>query len=169
MSALRGPVPLRADHEAEAFRCGDAVLDGWLRTRALRNQVEGASRTWVVLEGSTVVAFYASSTAVVLRSAAPGRAARNQPDPLPALLLGRLAVDHRHQGAGLGAALLKHFLLKALEVAELVGVRLLLVHAAKPEAAAFYEHHGFERSPLDQLTLLLLVKDLSAQSRPGSG
>ncbi len=169
MSALRGPVPLRADHEVEAFRCGDTILDGWLRSRALRNQVEGESRTWVVLDGSTVVAFYASSTAVVLRSAAPGGAARNQPDPLPALLLGRLAVDRRHQGAGLGAALLKHFLLKALEVAELVGVRLLLVHAANPDAAAFYEHHGFERSPLDQLTLLLLVKDMSAQSRPGSG
>lgn len=162
MSGARGPLPLTADHEVEAFRCGDPVLDDWLRTRALRNQAEGASRTWVVLDGSTVVAFYASSTAVVLRSTAPGRAARNQPDPLPALLLGRLAVDERHHGGGLGAALLKHFLLKALEVAELVGVRLLLVHAANPAAAAFYEHHGFERSPLDELTLLLLVKDLGA-------
>ena len=162
MSARRGPVPLSADHDVDEFRCGDPVLDGWLRTRALRNQAEGASRTWVVLDGSTVVAFYAASTAVVLRSAAPGRAARNQPDPLPALLLGRLAVDERHQGEGLGAALLKHFLLKALEVAELVGVRLLLVHAATPEAAAFYEHHGFDPSPLDELTLLLPVKDLGA-------
>lgn len=169
MSTLRGPLPLTADHEVDEFRSGDPVLDGWLRTRALRNQAEGASRTWVVLEGRTVVAFSASSTAVVLRSAAPGRPARNQPDPLPALLLARLAVDERHQGEGLGAALLKHFLLKALEVAELVGVRLLFVHAATPEAAAFYEHHGFERSPLDELTLLLLVKDLSVASRPGSG
>lgn len=162
MSVLRGPLPLSADHEVDGFRCGDPVLEGWLHTRALRNQVEGASRTWVVLDGSTVVAFYASSTAVVLRSAAPGRAARNQPDPLPALLLGRLAVDQRHQGEGLGAALLKHFLLKSLEVAELVGVRLLLVHAATPEAAAFYEHHGFDPAPLDEVTLLLLVKDVAS-------
>lgn len=161
MSALRGPVPLDADHVLADFHCGDDALDVWLAARALRNQADGSSRTWVVLDGRRVAAYYASSTAVLLRASAPGRVARNQPDPLPALLLGRLAVDAGYQGQGLGAALLKHFLLKSLEVAQLVGVRLLLVHAATPEAAAFYEHHGFERSPIDELTLLVLVTDLA--------
>ena len=160
MSALRGPVPLEADHELADFHCGDDALDAWLPARALRNQADGASRTWVVLDGRRVVAYYASSTAVLLRASAPGRVARNQPDPLPALLLGRLAVDVECQGQGLGAALLKHFLVTSLEVAALVGVRPLLVHAATSEAAVFYRHHGFQSSPIDDLTLLLLVTDL---------
>ena len=96
-----------------------------------------------------MVAFYASSTAVVVRTEATRRAARNQPDPLPAMLLGRLAVGHNHQGKGLAAALLKHFLLRALEVAELTGVRLVLVHAKDSQSASFYRHFGFEPSPLD--------------------
>ena len=78
----------------------------------------------------------------------------------PSVLLGRLAVDRDHQGKGLAAALLKHFLLKALEVAALTGVRLVLVHARDPQAAGFYRHFGFEPSPMDDLTLMLLLKDI---------
>ncbi|ATO65088.1 N-acetyltransferase [Mycobacterium avium subsp. hominissuis] len=142
------------------FDCGNDVLNEWLRTKALHNQREGGSRTWVVLDGRRVVAFYASSTAVLMRSRATKRAARNQPDPLPAVLLGRLAVDANHQGRGLAAALLKHFILKSLEVAELTGVRLLLVHANNDTARRFYLRYGFEPSPVDDLTLMLLVKDV---------
>lgn len=162
MNDLVGPELLGEDHALEGFDCGDETLNRWLANRARRNQVEGASRTWVVTHDGQVVAYYASSTAVLLRSTATKRAGRNQPDPLPAVLLGRLAVDEGWQGHGLGAALLKHFIVKSLEVAQLTGVRVLLVHAANPEAAAFYERFGFEPSPVDELTLLLLVKDLQA-------
>jgi predicted N-acetyltransferase YhbS len=116
----------------------------------------------VVTHDARVVAFYASSTAVILRAAATKRAARNQPDPLPALLLGRLAVDSKHHGRGLGAALLKHFIGKSVEVAQITGVRLLLVHAKGPQAAAFYGRFGFRPSPVDPLTLMLLMKDVEA-------
>ena len=75
------------------------------------------------------------------------------------MLLGRLAVDLEHQGQGLGAALLKHFLLTALEVAELTGLRLVLGHANDDQASSFYWHFGFEPSPIDDLTLMLLIKD----------
>ncbi len=92
------------------------------------------------------------------------RAARNQPDPLPAVLLGRLAVDRRYQGHGLGGALLKHFIVKSIEVAELIGVRVVLVHAKDSVAAAFYARFGFEPSPIDDLTMMLLVKDIAASS-----
>ena len=85
---------------------------------------------------------------------------RNQPDPLPAMLLGRLAFDQEHQGKGLAAALLKHVLLKALEVAQLAGLRSVMVHAKDGQATAFYRHFGFEPSPFDDLTLMLLVKDM---------
>ena len=77
------------------------------------------------------------------------------------MLLGRLAVDRDHQGKGLAAALLKHFLLKALDVAALTGVRLVLVHAKDSQSASFYRHFGFEPSPLDDLTLMLLVEDIA--------
>lgn len=160
MSEYRGPELLTADHDTAGFDCGDEALNEWLRRRAPRNQREGASRTWVVTDGARVVAFYASSTAVVARTEATGRAARNQPDPLPAMLLGRLAVDRGHQGKGLAAALLKHFLLKALEVAALTGLRLVLVHAKDPQAVGFYRRFGFEPSPIDDLTLMLLIKDI---------
>jgi GNAT superfamily N-acetyltransferase len=160
VSQLLGPVLLGEHHVLDGFDCGDEALDAWLAGKALRNQVEGSSRTWVVTVDDRVVAFYASSTAVLLRVHATKRAARNQPDPLPALLLGRLAVDEHWQGRGLGAALLKHFILKAIEVAQVTGVRVLLVHAKTPEAARFYTRYGFEPSPVDALTLLLLVKDI---------
>lgn len=162
MSQYRGPELLSDAHDAEAFDCGDETLNDWLRRRAPRNQREGSSRTWVVTQMDQVVAYCASSTAVVARSAATKRAARNQPDPLPAMLLGRLAVDLRHQGQGFAAALLKHFLLTALEVAELTGLRLVLVHAKDEQASGFYRHFGFEPSPIDDLTLMLLIKDIQS-------
>lgn len=161
MSRYHGPALLSTDHDTDDFDCGDETLDNWLKYLAPRNQREGSSRTWVVTDGTRVVAYYASSAAVLTRAEATGRAGRNQPDPLPAMLLGRLAVDREHQGRGLAAALLKHFLLKVLEVAEHTGVRIALVHAANDTAAGFYRHYGFEPSPVDDLTLMLLVKDIA--------
>ena len=162
MSAYRGPELLTAEHRLERFDCGDEPLNEWLLQRALRNQGEGSSRTWVVTvtNGDRVVAYYGSSTAALARDEAPGRVRRNQPDPLPAMLLGRLAVDSDHQGQGLASALLKHFLLKALEVSQLTGLRLVLVHAKDSQAADFYRHFEFESSPFDDLTLMLLIKDI---------
>jgi len=160
VTAYDGPEVLGDAHKVDNFDCGDETLNNWLGDRARRNQREGSSRTWVVADGPQVVAFYASSTAVIARTEAIKRAARNQPDPLPAMLLGRLAVDSDHQGQGLATALLKHFLLKALEVAEITGLRLVLVHAKNVHAADFYSHYGFEPSPIDDLTLMLLIKDI---------
>jgi GNAT superfamily N-acetyltransferase len=161
--AYAGPVLLTGDHAVEGFDCGKPALDEWLQRRALSNQAFGTTRTWVVVEDGfpEVVAYYASSTASILRSSAPTRIRRNQPEQIPAILLARLAVDQRHAGHGLGAALLKHFMLKALEVASSVGVRALLIHAKDDEAQAFYGRHGFVESPLDPLVLMMLLTDLS--------
>ena len=82
---------------------------------------------------------------------------RNQPEILPAVLLSRLAVHSDYQGRGVAAALLKHFMLKAFEVSERVGVRVVLVHAKEDGVRGFYEKYGFIQSPLDSLTLLLLL------------
>ncbi len=152
----RGPELLVAGHQLTGFDCGVPQLNDWLLRRALANQSGGTSRTWVVTgsDDERVVAFYASSTASVLRSTAPKGFGRNQPEEMPAILLGRMAVDSKHKGRGLGAALLKHFVLKALDVSGSVGVRLLLVHAKDEEAKTFYQHYGFVESPIDSLTMM---------------
>jgi len=162
VTAYTGPHLLQPHHDIDGFDCGDGSLNRWLRERARHNQNQVASRTWVVTDGVAVAGYYASSAAVVLRADATKRAARNQPDPLPALLLGRLAVHIDHQSRGLGAALLKHFVLKSIEVAQLIGVRVLLVRAKDARAASFYQHHGFQPSPVDDLTLMAIMTDIGA-------
>jgi GNAT superfamily N-acetyltransferase len=160
--AYSGPELLTPDHLLSGFDCGTAALNEWLVSRAVKNQTAGTTRTWVVVDTGTyeVVAFYASSTASILRESAPKRMTRNQPEELPAVLLARMAVDMRHQGRGLGAALLKHFMLKALEVAQSVGVRVLLIHAKDDAARSFYDHYGFVESPLDPLVLMMLLPSI---------
>jgi GNAT superfamily N-acetyltransferase len=157
-----GPAILTGDHVLEAFDCGKPALDDWLCNRALANQTSGTTRTWVLVEegSAEVIAFYASSTASILRSSTPTRIRRNQPEQIPAILLARMAVDQRHTGKGLGAALLKHFMTKALEVAQSVGVRVLLIHAKDDEAKTFYSHYGFVESSFDPLTLMMLLGDI---------
>ncbi len=159
---LRGPELLGPDHVVEGFDCRSPPLNEWLFRRALANQRSGASRTWVVTddESGRVVGYYASATASIMRSAATKRAARNQPEDVPAVLLARLAVDREFTGQGLGGALLKHFVVKALEVAAVVGARVVLVHAQDDEACRFYLHHDFEPSPIDDLTLMRVIADL---------
>ncbi|MHB8296699.1 MAG: GNAT family N-acetyltransferase [Acidimicrobiales bacterium] len=154
-----GPELLTGEHVLAGFDCGKPALNDWLVRRSRGNQSAGTSRTWVVVEAGTrrVVAYYASSTASVLRSTAPRPFGRNQPDEIPAILLGRMAVDHKHQGHGLGAALLKHFIAKAAQVSGPVGVRLLLVHAKDAEAQGFYRHYGFVESPIGPLTMMMLL------------
>jgi len=152
--ALSGPVLLGERHVVEHFQCGSTSLDAWLKHRALANQTSGASRTWVVLDGSSVVAYYASASSSILRESAPKPFRRNQPDVLPAVLLTRLAVGIAYQGRGVAEALLKHFMLKAFEVSQSVGVRVVLVHAKDDAVKSFYERYGFISSPLDPLTLM---------------
>jgi GNAT superfamily N-acetyltransferase len=147
----------------EGFECGKTPLDDWLVRRGLPNQRSGASRTWVVVdeEVGRVVGYYSSATASIIRSVATKRAGRNQPEDIPAVLLARLAVDREYAGQGLGAALLKHFVLKAVEVSAIVGARVLLVHAQDDEARQFYLHYDFEASPIDDLTLMQVITDFA--------
>jgi GNAT superfamily N-acetyltransferase len=154
-----GPELLAGDHLLDRFDCGKPALNQWLIRHASKNQASGSSRTWVAVETDSgeVVAFYALATASILRSSAPKSMQRNQPHEMPAILLARMAVDSRHSGRGLGAALLKHFMLKAFEVAQSVGVRVLLIHAKDEEAKNFYSHYGFTESPFDPLVLVMLL------------
>lgn len=152
---LTAPSPLTAEHDLSAFDSGRPSLDKWLKERALRNEAMGASRSYVVCDGARVVAYYCLSTGSVAQRAAPGKVKRNMPDPIPVMLMGRLAVEISQQGTGLGRGLLKDAILRTLAVADVAGIRALLVHALDEEAARFYLYNGFKASPIDPLILML--------------
>lgn len=155
---LSAPLPLTAEHRVDGFACGESSLDEWLRRRALPNQTTGASRTFVVTgESKQVVAYYAMAVGAVTHQEASGRIRRNMPDPVPVMVLARLAVDQRFQGQKLGAALLQDAVQRTLAVAQSVGVRALLVHALNESSQQFYMHYGFESSPVNPMTLMLLL------------
>lgn len=158
----RAPEPLDAGHDVSCFDCGVASLNAWLQRRAAANQASGASRTYVACEGSTVVAYYALASSAVAPAAAPGRARRNMPDPVPVVVLGRLAVATTHQGQGLGRALFQDAALRVINAAETIGIRALIVHALSDQARDFYLGLGLEPSPLDPMTLMVTVADLRA-------
>ncbi len=153
---LAAPQPLLAAHYLDDFCCRETLLDEWLKHRALANQASGASRTFVVVDGnSRARGYYALATGAVTHQMAIGRVRRNMPDPIPVMVLARLAVDHRAQGHQLGGALLRDAVERTVAVARHAGVRALLVHALHERAKAFYEHYGFQASPLDPLILML--------------
>jgi len=161
---IRAPEPLAAGHALGEFDCGVASLDDWLRRRALPNQVGGASRTFVVVETGRVVAYYALAAGAVGTDAAPGRFRRNMPDPVPVVVLGRLAVARSRQRRGLGRALFQDAVQRVLHAADSIGIRGLLVHAIDDEAKAFYVGLGLTASPLEPMTLMATIADLKAAS-----
>lgn len=155
---LSAPVLLTADHDLGAFACGEPSLDDWLNRRALTNQGRGASRTYVVAEESRVVGYYSLASGALALNLAPGPVRRNMPDPIPMVLLGRLAIDQAWQGQGLGVALLQDAVVRTTAAAEILGIRGILVHAISENAKAFYERYGFLASPVQPMTLMLPLK-----------
>ena len=157
---LSAPVPLAAHHDTDAFTCGVESLDRWLKQRALKNQTTGASRTFVVCDGNRVLAYYALASSAVAAELATGRLRRNMPDPIPVVVLGRLAVDRSLHGTGLGRALVKDASQRVIQAADSIGIRGLVVHALSTEARDFYVRLGFDPSPLDPMILMVTLDDL---------
>ena len=153
---LRAPQPLTASHLLTGFDCGEMSLNEWLKRRALANQLSGASRTFVVADqDARVYGYYAMAAGAVSHLQATSGVRRNMPDPIPVIVLARLAVDQRAQGIKLGGALLQDAVNRAVTVSHNAGVRALLVHAIDEQAKQFYEHYGFQQSPLHPMTLML--------------
>lgn len=160
---LTAPQRLRAEHMLGDFACGESVLDEWLKRRAMNNQLTGASRTFVVTDDTNrVYGYYALAAGAVAHQLATSAVRRNMPDPVPVLVLGRLAVDQKAQGMSLGSALLKDAVNRAVAVSQNTGVRALLVHALHEQARAFYEHYGFQPSPQHPMTLMLRLSGVKA-------
>lgn len=157
---LSAPAPLADHHLLSDFDSGVPSLDDWLRRRARANQASGASRTFVLCEGERVVAYYALASGAVKGIEAPGRFRRNMPDPIPVVVLGRLAIDRSLQGRGIGRALMRDALLRVAQAGEAIGIHGVLVHALSEAARAFYLAVGFEPSPLDPMTMMATATDL---------
>jgi predicted N-acetyltransferase YhbS len=154
--AFSAPTPLTAAHDTPAFTCTHESLTAWLQKRALVNSISGASRCYVVCDAAQqVIGYYALAAGSVASEAAPGRLRRNMPDPLPVIVLGRLAVHTDWSGKGIGSGLLKDAVLRSIQAADLIGVRALMCHAIDDEAKAFYLKHGFMALPLDERMVLV--------------
>lgn len=155
------PVPLSAAHDCADFQSGEPVLDEWLRARALPNMEMAASKTYVICAQGTqkVIGFYAICMGQILNQEATGAIRRNMPRHIPAVILGRLAIDKNWHGKGLGQALLHDAVMRSARAANEVSARLLVVHAISPAAESFYLHHGFTQLPVEIPTFVLdLVK-----------
>ena len=158
---LGAPQPLSSAHRVDEFSCGAATLDEWLKRRAMTNPLGGASRSFVVIDDeSRVYGYYAMAAGAVSHQLATGGVRRNMPDPVPVLVLARLAVDHRAQNIKLGSALLQDAVKRAVAVSQNAGVRALLVHALHDRARQFYEHYGFQVSPQHPLTLMMRLSSV---------
>jgi GNAT superfamily N-acetyltransferase len=158
---FNAPVLLTEAHDSSAFDSGEPILDDWLRRRAWNNLLTAASRTYVVCShgSNRIVGYFALGMGQILAQEATGSMRRNMPKFIPAVVLGRLAIDRAQQGKGLGRALLADAVQRSLRASAEVSARLVIVHAISPAAEAFYLHHGFTRLPVETPTLALdLVK-----------
>jgi GNAT superfamily N-acetyltransferase len=159
--ALCAPTRLTREHEASHFASGEEALDGWLRQHALRSEGR-LSRTYVVCAGDRTAVFYCLLNGAVRRNTAVPKLRRNASDPVPVMIVGRLAVDRDWQGGGVGRGLLRDAVLRTLQASELAGIAALLVHAVSADARRFYESSGFTASELEPMTLMITLKDAVA-------
>ena len=159
---LRPPEKLNSSHQIESFDSGNSQLDDWLKRRALKNELERASRTYVLCAEDIVVAYYCLANGAVAQITATGKVRRNMPDPIPVMIIGRLAVAQQWHGMGIGRALLRDAVLRTLQAAEIAGIRAILVHAISEDAKQFYEKCGFTASPIEPMVLMVKVSDAFA-------
>ena len=151
MAGLTPPRPLAADDDRSAFDCGREALNHWFRRHAWRNQESGTSRTSVVCDVTTggIVGYVSLSAAHIERAWLPKTDQRNRPDPIPAVLLGQLAVDRRCQGRGYARSLMFFALTTAVRFSREIGCFCVLTHPLDDGVRAFYRSFGFEDLPFD--------------------
>lgn len=155
---LGAPQKLIEGHDLSSFDCENEDLNSWLRERAHANEGK-VSRTFVVCAGAhEVVAYYCLAAGAVTRAELQRRLRHNTPETIPVVVLGRLAVDKRYRGRGMGAALLRDAILRMLSVSEAAGVRAMIVHAIDDKVGAFYQRHGFVASPINPRTFVLPIE-----------
>lgn len=159
------PRPIDKGDDVAGFSCGKAALDAFIKERAIKNEGRG-SRTYVLLskfgeDAGKVVAYYTLAAGAVTHEESPAWAKRNMPNPIPVIVLGRLAVHRRHQGRALGKHLMREAMQRTLEASRQIGVRALIVHATDDEAVSFYVPFGFQKFPTDGRTLFMSAETIA--------
>lgn len=151
---------LNAQHHLAKFDSGKPALNEWLLRHATQAQASGSARTFVALDGQRVAGYFSLTVGQVDAADVTDRVRKGMgSDPIPVLILARLAVSVQEQGRGIGTGLLQETIVRTLQLAEIAGVRALLTHPIDEQAARFYRRFGFEASPIREQQLLLLLKD----------
>lgn len=142
--------------QLKAFDCGKTVLNNWLVTRARANDVSGGSRTYLLITGDDRVAgFFCLSNYALVHEEVKASVRRNMPNPIPATLLGRLAVSRDMQGQGIGSSLLRYAVSLAVKVAEFTNSAVLVTEPIDEGAFNFYRRFGFEAIKIGASMLML--------------
>lgn len=164
MAAIEPPRPLEPDDDPSGFDCGNASLNDWLTATAKKSAKSGAARTYVSLSVETgkVAAYYCLAAGSVARARAKGQLARNSPDPVPVIVLGRLAVALDFQTQGIGKVLIADALNRSVAAAEQIGARAIVVNPIDAAAADYYQQRGFSRLPKDPGTLYMTISSIRA-------
>jgi GNAT superfamily N-acetyltransferase len=174
VTAVTAPRPLTQEDDRELFDCGRESLNNWFRRHAWANHASGASRVNVIADAATgrIVGYFTLSASQIERSYLPKVQQRNQPDPLPVMLLGQLAVDKAFQGQKYGAALLQVALKMTLRAAEIVGSVGVITHPLDDAVRGFYESRGFRELPFDPRRALMVrmseLRKMFGNERPAS-
>ncbi|MFV1985199.1 MAG: GNAT family N-acetyltransferase [Thiohalomonadales bacterium] len=156
---ITAPCPISNELDDSSFDCGDSTLNDWLRRRAIKNEANRSSRTFVVCNNNIIIGFYSLAVGAITRDDALGKVRRNMPEPIPVMVLGRLAVDSHWQSKRIGTGMLKDAIQRTIIVAEQAGIRALLVHALSDKARNFYLSCGFYASPTNDMTLMIMLDE----------
>lgn len=160
MPKVLPPAPLSTHHDLGVFSNGrHPSLDDWLKTRA-RLSEGWSARTYILAptqEPNCAIGYHCLCTAMIDRAQLPSaKLRRDMPDPLPMMLIGRLAIDRQWHGRGLGSALLVDAIRRCLAASEIIGARGIIGHAIDDNASSFHQRHGFLITPVERLMLLPL-------------
>lgn len=154
--------PLNRNHNRAAFNCGIESLDRYLKRQANQDTKRRVSRVFVARsrqDETRVLGYYTLSTLSIDLSVLPEKVAKRLPrHPIPAALIGRLAVDISAQGKGIGKMLLSNAIKRTLVLSDDIAIYAIVVDAINQEAEFFYERYGFSRLAHNASRLFLPLK-----------
>jgi len=159
---ITAPEILNDEHALSKFSCGIQALDDWLLKQAIKSQKRNNAKVYVVTDSFTeqVIGYYAIAMGSVQRENAIASLRRNSPNPIPMVVLARLAVHKNYHGKGIGVGLLKDCIRRSVHAMNVVGGAGILVHAIDESAKSFYSKFGFTESTFDEMMLMASIRGI---------
>jgi len=155
---------ISSSHDRKNFSCGTPALDSYIRQQARQDIKRRISRVFVARSHEhplTILGYYTLSSLSIALDALPGEIARKLPrHPIPAVLLGRLAVDENARGTGIGKMLLMDAITRTLTVSSEIAIYAMVVDAIDAKAQTFYQQYGFLPLSQDSRRLFLPLKSI---------